>query len=141
MRSDVRHNRPLDHRRGIMPAHRRAGWMLRGVPPVTGQGGQIDTSDKSDPTVDHDRLLVMAMKRPLSLVKHTPHTHPGELVAHRPRHPPRWLEHRTGAPAHNSTRTSTRRAASAKQISHHHRMRLTVHHEVRRQKPATQIHR
>ena len=47
----------------------RARRMLGRVEAVAGLGGEIDAADERDPVVDHDRLLVMAVHRPLLRVE------------------------------------------------------------------------
>ena len=48
---------------GVVPAHLGAGRVLVGVVAVAGFRGEIDTADKGDAVVDHDRLLVVAVQR------------------------------------------------------------------------------
>jgi len=56
--------------------------MIAGVVAVTAQVGHIDPANEGDPTIDHERLLVVAVKRMLAGIKLTPDLR----LAHQPRH-------------------------------------------------------
>ena len=62
---DILDGRAFDPRARVVPADLRARRMVIRVEPVAGLGGQVDPADERDAVVDHDRLLVVAMERPL----------------------------------------------------------------------------
>ncbi len=62
---------PFDARARVVPADGRARRVLARVESVTGLGGEVDAADERDPVVDHDRLLVVAVQRPLLRIEPT----------------------------------------------------------------------
>ena len=66
---NVADRRPFDPGRRVVPPHRGAGRMLAQVVPVAGLVREVDPADEGDPVVDDDRLLVVAVKRPLARIE------------------------------------------------------------------------
>ena len=69
VRGNVRHRRPGDARRHVVPADRAPGLMARSIPAIAIEGGEVDAPDVRDPVVDHDRLLVVTVHRPLARIQ------------------------------------------------------------------------
>lgn len=55
----------FESRAGIVPAHARTRRMPIGVEAITRLRGEVDPADERHAVIDDDRLLVMAMHRPL----------------------------------------------------------------------------
>src|ERR1035437_8433200 len=68
---------------------------------ITAEVRQVDAADKRELVVDHDELLVVAVHRALVRVQRGLDPRPAHADARR------GVNTGTGAPAHNSTRTST----------------------------------
>ena len=59
----VPHGRPLDPHRDVVPADAAAGAVIRRVVGIAAVEREVDAADVRDPVVDHDRLLVMTVRR------------------------------------------------------------------------------
>ena len=68
---DILHRGPRDPCRDIMPADRSPRRVVLGIPSVAMEVGQVDATDERDAIIDHDRLLMVAMHRPLPGVERT----------------------------------------------------------------------
>src|SRR5829696_6479507 len=62
---DVGDDRTAQPRAGVVPAEAPARGMLRGVPTIATEVGEIDATDESELVVDHDELLVVAVQEAL----------------------------------------------------------------------------
>ena len=62
---DVGDGRARDACARVVPADLAARGMAAAVEAIAGFRGQVDSAHESDPVVDHDRLLVVAVHRPL----------------------------------------------------------------------------
>lgn len=124
-----------------MPPQRGASGMARRVATIARERGHVDAAHKRDAIVDHDRLLVVAMKGPLPAIESALHN-PGrpKLVTDTPHQPPRRRKHRQRrARPQKHTNLDPRRRPN-QQITHHHRRIARHQHEPRRDKPSSQMH-
>ncbi len=62
MLCDVGNRRPLDAHGSVVPADPAPRHMRRRIPGVTAVERQVDAAYEGDPVVDHDRLLVVAVR-------------------------------------------------------------------------------
>ena len=72
MLGHVTNSRSLQARGRVVPSDRSPKRMGIRVVAVPGKIGEVDSSDESETVVDHDRLLVMAVHRPLASVQGAP---------------------------------------------------------------------
>jgi hypothetical protein len=66
---DVGDDRAAQPRPGVVPAEAAASGVLRRVPAIAAQVGEIDAADEGDLVVDHDELLVVAVQEALAIVE------------------------------------------------------------------------
>jgi hypothetical protein len=91
----VRRRQPVYHGGRLVPSQLGARRMGGRVEPVTRIEGEIDPSDKGQPVVDDDRLLVVAVHRTLFAVELAANPGPApQLIAHRTHLPARRPEER-----------------------------------------------
>src|SRR5205823_1718567 len=70
---------------GVVPADAVAPWVIARVETVAAEGREVEAADVRDTVVDEDKLLVVAMHRPLARVELHLDAGPGrERVADRP---------------------------------------------------------
>ena len=90
---------PFDAGTGVVPADCRPCRVIAGVVTVAGLGGEVDATDERHPVVDHDRLLVMAVHRPLMRVEAALDLRPRDQpIPHLPHRLPRRTEQRQRCP-------------------------------------------
>ena len=63
MLGDIPHGRPFDPRRRIMPTDTAASAVIRRVVGITPVEREVDAADECHAVVDHDRLLVVTVRR------------------------------------------------------------------------------
>ena len=66
---DVCHGRALETYGGVVPADPTPGDVVRCVPRIAAVERQVDTAHERDLAVDHDRLLVMAVREARATVR------------------------------------------------------------------------
>src|SRR6184192_3685502 len=64
-----------------MPAERASRWVALGIPSIAVEAGQVNATDERDPAIDNDRLLVVAVHRPLVRIQGTLDSSPGHEVS------------------------------------------------------------
>src|SRR5512132_2347876 len=80
---DVGDRRARDARARVVPADLAASAMATAVEAIAGFRGKVDSADEGDAVVDHDRLLVVAVHRPLLRIERAADLGPGaEVLAH-----------------------------------------------------------
>ena len=95
MLRDVGDRRALDARADVVPADVRARRVVAPVEAVARLGGEVDAADERDAVVDDDRLLVVAVHRPLLRVERALDLRAAhEAIAHLPHVSARGTEER-----------------------------------------------
>ena len=69
MLGDIAHDRTLQLGGNVVPSEPAARGVVAGVVAIAREVGHVDAPDKGDLIIDHDRLLVMAVHRPLPCVE------------------------------------------------------------------------
>jgi len=69
MARHVGHQWTLDPDGGVVPAEGGARRVVLRVAAIAGEGGPVDPADERDSVVDDNRLLVVAVERPLTRVE------------------------------------------------------------------------
>ena len=123
-----------------MPAELRPCRMVTPVAAIAAEARQVDTTDECHSIIDHDRLLVMAVKRPFAGVEGAcDRPRPPEVVAHPSDGSAGWLEDgkwrtRPQEDAHVGTPCNL-----GQQVSQDDRPLGVAQHEVRGHEPPGQM--
>ena len=114
----VPHGRPFDPHRDVVPADAAARAVVRRVVGVAAVEREVDAADVGDAVVDHDRLLVVAVRRARARVERASGSScAASSVRSISRTSPREGRNAgIGAPFQSRTRTSTLSASSASRI-------------------------
>ena len=82
-----------------MPAERASRWVALRIPSIAVEAGQVNATDERDPAIDNDRLLVVAVHRPLVRIQGTLDSSPGHEVS------PNLAQITSPGPEHGDRRT------------------------------------
>ena len=119
-----------------MPADRRPRRVIARVVAVAGLGGEIDAADERHPVVDHDRLLVMAVHRPLVRVEAALNLRSrDQAIPHLPYRVPGRAEQRQRCPGPHEHSHLDALGKFGQQVPHHRRDSFADEGEVRREIP------
>jgi hypothetical protein len=137
---DVGDGRAGDAARDVVPADRATRLVLRSVPAIPVERSQIDTADVGNTIVDHDRLFMMAVHRPLPGIEGAldpvPHIETlldlANVTTPRPQN-----RQRRACPDQNANGDA--RAQLTKQIPKYGRLSIASEPEVGREMPARQV--
>ena len=140
MLSHVGDRRPLDARAGVVPADVRARRVVVPVEAVARLGGEVDPADERDAVVDDDRLLVVAMHRPLLRVERALDLRLAhEAIAHLPHVLARGTEERQRCACPHQHANVDALRQLGEQVAEHDRLALPLEREVGREVPARQV--
>ena len=130
----------FEERAGVVPADARACHVVAGVVTIAGFGGEIDAADERHPIVDHDRLLVMTVHRPLAPIETALNLRAvDQTVAHRPHRTARGTEQRQRSTRPDEDANLHAFGKLSEQISKHLGRMPTHERKVRREIPARQM--
>ena len=140
MLADVGDHGPLHPRAGVVPADVRARRVVVPVETVARLGGEVDPADERDAVVDDDRLLVVAMHRPLLRVERALDLRVAdEAIAHLPHVLARRAEERQGcARPHQHANVDALRQLT-EQVAEHDWLALALERKVGREVPPGQV--
>ena len=112
---DVCNSRPLDAHGGVVPADPAPRHVRRRIPGIAAVERQVDPADERNSIVDHDRLLVVAVREARCSRPHGPRSSCAATSASSISRTSLCdgLNIGIGAPFHERSRTSTRSASSA----------------------------
>ena len=138
---DVADGGTNDARTRVVPADVGARRMTARVEAVAGLQREIQAADERDPVVDNDRLLVVAVQRPLMRVERAPDLRlPRELLPHRPHVTSRGAEERQRHPGPGEHPDVEPLGQLREQVAKDERLVIPGQREVRREIPARQMH-
>ena len=127
---------PFDASAGVVPAYCRPCRVIARVVAVAGLRGEIDATDERHPVVDHDRLLVVAVHRPLMRVEATLDLRPrDQAIPHLPYRLPRRAKQRQRCPRPHEHSHLDALGKFGQQVPHHRRGPLAGKRKVRREIP------
>ena len=140
MLSHVGDHRPLDARAGVVPADVRPRRMVVPVETVARLGGEVDPADERDAVVDDDRLLVVAVHRPLLRVERALDLRVAdEAIAHLPHVFARRAEERQGCACPHQDANVDALRQLAEQVAEHERLAVALERKVGREVPPSQV--
>ena len=137
---DVRDGRTLDPNGRVVPPDSSPRDMRRRVPRVAAVEGEVDAADEGDSPVDHDHLLVVAVREPGAAVRvRLDPRVPRERVEHLAHLPLGGLEHRNGSTLPGEDAYVDPLSQLGEQVAHHHRLLLSREMELGGEEPARQM--
>jgi hypothetical protein len=121
------------------PTWPRARWPLLSKR-IAGFRGQVDSADEGDAVVDDDRLLVVAVHRPLLRIERAADLRAGtEALAHPSYRPPRGPKHRQRRSRPDKHTHLDLLSELSQKIAQNRRLSLPRQREVRREEPASDV--
>ena len=137
---DVCHGRALETHRGVVPADPTPGDVARCVPGIAAVERQVDAAYERDLAVDHDRLLVMAVRETRAAVGVSLDLRvTREPVEHLTNVRVRRLEQRHRCPLPREQPHVDALRELGEQIAHDHRLVVSREVQLRREEPAGEV--
>ena len=140
MLSHVGHSRTVDTNGGIVPADSTPRDMRWGVPRISTVEREVDPSHEGDATVDHDRLLVVAVREPRAAVGVSLDLRmAGEGIEHLANIFLRGLEDRERSPLPRQHAHVDPLGELGENVADDRRLVVPRHVQLRREEPASEI--
>ena len=137
----VTHGRPFDPHRDVVPADAAPGAVIRCVVGIAAVECEVDASDVRDPVVDHDRLLVMAVRRSRAGIERGPDLRmAGERALHLAHVPARGSERRDRRALPEQDAYVDLLGQLGQQDPDDERLLLAAERQLGREEPAGEVH-